>query len=102
MIGVPIHSERVYKGSQAWEYEGLYSFARTHRLKVHIRRNAYDDQSWARCYRWDGAKWQLVGSRTIEECVCKGVSYVDPKPEPDIFRADADTLLAEAVFILGD
>ena len=105
-------TERVYQGSQDWSYEAIWSgegegpYPVPHRLRVQIRRNAYDTQSWARCHRWDGTRWELVASRTIGECASKVVSYVQSRAEVDrkglpAFREDADVLLAEAAMVLG-
>jgi|1_EtaG_2_1085319.scaffolds.fasta_scaffold02044_6 hypothetical protein len=74
-----------------------------HKLKAEIRRNAYDDQSYARCYKFDGNKWNLVCSIPIKDCECQVVSYVCKKIDArkDLFFQDSQTLFEIAKKIIS-
>jgi len=93
-------SERCWCANQSWNYEHLFT-VEGNSLRVSIRRNAYDAQSYARVARFDGSKWQPVASRSIGECSCRGISYVSTDVECQSFLADATTLEEEAIAILG-
>lgn len=93
-------SERVYNQDQSWYYERTVSVG-SHKLKIDIRRNAYDNQSYGRVHRWDGTKWQLVVEAPITELNCSVISYVDKGIIAGNFGRDGDKLLQEAIEIVG-
>jgi hypothetical protein len=100
-----IISERCWKANQSWYYEKVIAFAsntRSFKLKVDIRRNAYDDQSHARVYQWDGTKWQLVVKYPIRDCVCQHLDYTMMNVTADSFSTDTLYLLKEALQIVGE
>jgi hypothetical protein len=94
-------SERFYPHSQSLWYERVLDHKGT-RFRVEIRRNAYDDQSWARVDRWNGEEWKRVVHAPISACLCKEVSYAARNPTQELFEKDADRLLQEALEIAGD
>lgn len=98
-------SERCWLDDQSWYYELTLRYADprcggSRRLRVSIRRNAFDTQSYAKVQQWDGAQWQNVCSRHISECECKSVSYVDRDVKPEQFHEDATMLLNDAFLIV--
>lgn len=98
-------SDRCYLLSQSWYFERVIAYAsptRSFKLKVDIRRNAYDNQSHARVCQWDGTKWQIVVDAPIAECECKKISYVSPNVKSLDFEADSIRLLKEALQIVGE
>ena len=92
--------ERVWLGGQAWNYEG-HVRNDEHSLRVTIRRNAFDEQSWARVHRWDGTQWQLVLNKPICHCHCKTLSYVQPNVKVADFKKDTEELLQATLGIIG-
>jgi len=93
-------SERCYNQNQSWNYERTVNVDGT-KLRVQIRRNAYDMQSFARVHIWDGSNWNVVCSRPISECTCKTISYVQDKINDGLFKSDADSILKEAMQIVA-
>ena len=92
--------EWMWHADQSWRYKVLVATCRKDRLEVHVRRDAYDYQSFARVDRWDGDEWQMVTSWPIENCECRAVSYVTREPDICLFRRVAAGLLVEARAIL--
>jgi hypothetical protein len=94
-------SERLYESGQSWNYKlivAVHTFEIAHKLRVSIRRNAYDEQCHCKVSRWDGDKWHYVTGMPIAEARCEPIVYVLKRSEFDIgvFRIDARTLLEEA------
>ena len=100
MKAIQYSDERVWQGGHAWNYEG-HVRNNEHSLRVSIRRNAHDEQSWARVHRWDGTKWQLVLSRPICECHCKTISYIQQGVKIAAFKKDTEELLQATMGIIG-
>ena len=105
-----IISERCYNQDQSWYYERTSKFESPaqsewewlwHRvkLKVNIRRNAYDHQSYARVHLWNGQQWNLLVDAPISECLCKDVDWIDKNAKPSFFTADCNRLIVEALKI---
>ena len=96
-------SERFYKSSQSWVYERIIA-AQAIRLRVLIRRNAYDIQSYVRGYALDSkeSKWNLLVDRPIKGAACEEASYVDSEEKADInrFKQDAKHVIDELIDIL--
>lgn len=93
-------SVRCWNQNRSWCYEATYKID-NHRFRVEIRRNAYDEQSFARVSRWDGAQWHKVCSKPISECHCKTVSYVRADVTAKDFERDELDLRLEAIAITG-
>lgn len=57
----PALSERIWNGEQSWHLESLHQ-VNGNKVQVHIRRNAYDDQSYAEIKVWSDAlnTWETV------------------------------------------
>jgi len=91
-------STRCWNMNQSWYYESIYK--KKHKLRVKIRRNAYDNQSFANVFRWDGNQWQLVCGKSIMECKCQTISYVNKDVTAADFKQDEEELLREALAIV--
>jgi hypothetical protein len=97
-------SERFYNLNQSWYYERIVEIKGV-KLKVHIRRNAYDNQSHLNGLVFDPAamKWNKIVHRPIEGAKCESASYVQdlkhhtPSLQVDksLFIADADSIIEE-------
>lgn len=69
-------------------------------LRVRLRRNAYDDQSFGRVERLGPSGWHDVVARPISALRCREVSYTGDGAL-DLFEADAIDLLWLAGSALG-
>jgi len=92
--------EDLWNARSSWNYTAITDHEGT-RLRVEIRRNAYDDQSHAICERWDGSTWQQVTSRPIEVMVSRIESYVTQTADIEKFRQDADDLRSRALAVIA-
>ena len=93
-------SERVFNADQSWYFERIILLPNTDKVKINIRRNAYDFQSWARVSRWNGEEWKNVVDAPITEFNCHKISYVDKGITTKHFDEDAGKLLMEAMKIV--
>jgi hypothetical protein len=95
---------RFYNKNQSWYFIRIQEWD-GHKLKASICRNAYDNQSYARCYKFDGNKWNVVCSIPIQDCKCKAISYVMKEVNfprmQESFLLDSETLLELAKKIIG-
>jgi len=98
-------STRVFNQDQSWVFQRTVEIkARKnakHTLRINIRRNAYDNQSYAKVERWNGTEWKNVVNAPITECECKGISYVDLNISARHFERDAERLVKEAEAIVA-
>ena len=95
-------SERFYNSGQrqSWHYERIVDNGDL-KLRVFIKRNAYDSQSYVRGYVLDGKKWNCIVDRPIEGAACYNVSYLQKVVDNHLFNVDADSVLRELVEILS-
>lgn len=102
-------SRRLYYGSQSWLYESVWKMDRNgegaYKIRVRIRRNAYDFQSWMIGEVWSHTdlKWNKVTELPIEGAACASVTYVDDhltQQQKDLFVKDEQTVLAEVAKVL--
>jgi hypothetical protein len=91
--------EQCYKRDQSWYYHSVIK-VNGQSLKVEIRRNAYDIQSYANVSRWDGKQWSIVWKKPINACNCKSVSYLGKATVED-FAADAFDLYHTCLKIIA-
>lgn len=98
-------STRVYNQDQSWYFQRTAEIKargnKKHTLRVNIRRNAYDNQSYAKVERWNGTEWKNVVNAPITECECKGIAYVDNGISARHFEKDSDRLVQEAESIVA-
>jgi hypothetical protein len=102
--------------NQSWELTAIYETPAGTRLRVHIRRNAYDSQSYGKVEAWSptGLQWNQVhylSHRQLEVCARTGpmdrevVLYVRPQLDQagiEAFAADESTLLTVAMQVLRE
>jgi hypothetical protein len=101
--GVRTIDRQVTHGSQDLTYVEVLML-RDHRLRVEIRSDAYEDQSYARIKRWDGNQWQFLHDlgRGVRKTPAK-MHYKDPAihgSQEAVFLKDRDTLVKLAGEIL--
>lgn len=90
---------KTWNSDQSWHHESVFK-DKKHTLRITIKRNAYDNQSYANVKRWNGEKWHEVCHRPIEYCVCRQISYVTRNIDAGDFVYDVDSLLEEALAIV--
>jgi hypothetical protein len=96
-------SKEIYKRSQSVYYVEIRSVTihRTkHKLRVHIKSNAYEDQSHSKVERWTGSTWSTVHSLGKRETPVSLYARRNPTEEAN-FKADRDELLRVAREILA-
>ena len=88
--------------NQSWSYTQIVE-KEGKKLRVRIRRNAFDNQSHALAELWAGTEWRQVISRPIEVMECRNVSYVLPLLHEDVcsFKQDTENLLKMAFEVVG-
>lgn len=94
-------SEQFYNAHQSWNYEVISQRHDGLKLKVSIRRNAYDDQSYVRGYALDPVhfKWNLIVDDCIEFANCAKASYVNKHENAEPFEMDADNVFEKLTSI---
>lgn len=83
--------------NQSWSYTQVIEES-DKKFRVRIRRNAYDNQSFAVAELWTGTDWNQIISRPIEKMKCHSILYYEPLTARDetIFKQDAEDLLKMA------
>lgn len=103
-----IESPRVWKASQSWFYEATYKMFlgdKTYKVKVRIRRNTYDAQSYAKVEVWSDLllSWNLVKTLPMTpDLTSYAISHIDMDVKPYQFFADEHRLLSIAEAILEE
>ena len=91
--------EKCWKEHQSAHYEAVVKWDNpVATLRVQIKRDTYDYQSYARIHKWDGDKWQFITAIPYPLMESEAFAYDEPK-EAD-FQADFLRLLSEANAIL--
>ena len=115
MDGTRSISKRTWNASQSWHYEELLeipSATGVAKVRIHIRSNAFDEQSSGVAERWDGTRWQQITHRSGVELASRHgqmgqkrpVSYTSSELSLEAlaaFTTDRDALLKEAKTILS-
>lgn len=101
--------ERIFQTRQSWEFLGIYKLDNgcetPKKVKIEIRVNAYDFQSYAHSSIWNAKdeKWSRVADIPYAEMESvSNISYVD-KDRTDVergFEDDIDTLMMLTKLIL--
>jgi len=92
-------TEKVWDANQSWYYQAVHKlYGRT--LRVDIRRNAYDEQSWAKISLFDKetGNWNVIATNPHMKCL--HISYVQKNIKANVFLSDEDILLKEAKMLL--
>ncbi len=87
-------TETFWNGDQSWNYRAHWSLA-NRCLRVTIRRNSYDDQSYQNVELFDGDQWNHIVDEPIAASF-KDVSYVELELKPSkkeiFYKAEAEML----------
>jgi hypothetical protein len=91
-------SQQLYNLDQSWNYEKVVAVHDRLKLRVEIRRNAYDNQSYVRGHAFDPVhlRWNLLVDKPISTAACKEENYVK-KANPSVFEQDAKQVLKELI-----
>jgi len=91
-------TQKVWNAHQSWYYESLILLEDGTKVKVQIRRNAYDFQSFAQVSFFDQTtfKWREVAETPHPQMKCLNISYVQRGITAKDFEEDEALLLSEA------
>lgn len=97
------HTQKVWKSQQSWNYESLLSHPNGKRVRIRIKRDAFDYQSYAlaECFDAEANKWNEVASIPYPQMSCLKVSYIQDTATMKDFQEDEKTLLGEAEIVLS-
>jgi hypothetical protein len=95
-------TQKVWNASQSWYYEALWEVV-DRKIRVDIRRNAFDHQSGARAQIFDPdqVRWNVIATIPQPQMSCLHLSYAQRNPAtPEDFEQDEQRLLDEVKLIL--
>lgn len=103
-----IINRNLSNGNQSWNYDEIVEVPSTtlgnpDKLRVEIRRNSYDDQSFARVSFWTPAGWSTVAALPIADCRCAAVSYTSKSltmSQQEAFDLDSERLIDIAMAVI--
>ena len=101
-----IHKSEISWSKQAAHYKRVFLLGESDMLKISIKRDSYDFQSYARLSRWDGKQWNLVSEIPYSKMnAVKDGTNIKPRNGNEVdFRdackPDVEQLLKDAEFIL--
>ena len=100
--GIKSLKRKVWNSNQSWYFESLHETDKGEKLRVDIRRNAYDNQCHARVmiFNSDEKKWNHLNSIFITDLPCSGISYVQDGITVAQFVLSEQILLDESSLIL--
>jgi len=96
---------QMFKGQQDICYKALLRMTlggTAHSLRVEIRYDSYQDQSWGKIERWNGSEWKEVFTLSGRQLrgYDKGLCYRRQAPSLADFALDLATLEARAEEVL--
>ena len=94
----------VVKGGQDYVLERVYARDNGDRIRVRIKRDSYDFQSYATADRWDGTQWQnVVRMDGVHPTMAALPSYAtrDERSRNAALENLVEDLLEEVALILG-
>lgn len=97
-------SEDLVLSNQTWRYVAVRKLPAGPKLRITVKRNAYDFQSQAyvEVFSLHELKWNVIVKVTFTNRLkSHAVSYVDRTPRIDLFREDADMLFDRAIAVLS-
>jgi len=96
-------SEEFHKGRQSWEFTGVYGLWGGLRIRVEIKRDSYDFQSYGRVKVFDPEtrQWNFLHEIPYSKLAVLGASYVDRTVKSHLFHRDKTILIKKAKLILG-
>lgn len=94
-------SHQFYNADQSWNFEKIINVGKA-KLRIHIRRNSANHQSFVRGYLFGNSQWNLIVDRPIETAACKSVSYVNPEKtvKKELFELDFESVFFELIKII--
>lgn len=92
-------SDRTWNGEQSWIREVIEVMG-THKLRLKVRVNAYQFQSYARVQVWRDGKWSEIHTIPGEQIQTEA-SYVELDVKPERFDADLAELRRVAKAVLS-
>lgn len=101
-------SEKLYSHDHSWNYETLWTLTRvpaSWKVKIEIRRNAYDGQSYGKAMVWSPERlcWNNVAWTAGPSLKCLTLSYVQrvvTEQNKENLEADTRDLLFETCTVL--
>lgn len=97
-------SEDLALSDQTWRYSCVRKIPGGPKLRIIIKRNAYDFQSLAyvEVFSLHELKWNVIVEVPFTKALkVHVVSYVDRESKIDLFREDADMLFDRAMAVLS-
>lgn len=95
--------ENYFKGSQSMSFEGIYKL-NDYKIKVEIKKDSYDAQSYGRIWIWKNLEWSFIASIPYSQLnvVLNGIYYGSEITSniKTIFEKDAKILIQDAINIL--
>lgn len=89
-------SDRTWQGHQSWNREVIENIGGK-RVRLTVKVDAYDFQSWAKAELWNGEKWNTIHHIPGQEIKSFGqVSYVSRSCDPKVFDKDLNELRSVA------
>ena len=84
--------EQINRGKQSVDFLLIESKG-DHKLKYSIKSDSYNNQCYARAYKWDGTKWQQICSIHYDEMQTKSkLVYDDTRNYKPYFITDLNRL----------
>lgn len=96
-------TQKVWNANQSVYYESLWEIScgdTKKKVKIEIRRNTYDFQSWARSSLFDGNKWNGVALIPCEHMDSLKVNAFCKDVQPSNFSEDEAELLEETKMLI--
>jgi hypothetical protein len=95
--GTKVIEQRYFTGSQSVNYTEIYS-KNDKKIKIEIKSDAYQSQSYARGSVFDGAKWQPVYNIPSSQMHTEvGLIYTNCKQKPEIAASAMAKDIAEVI-----
>ena len=63
---IRLQPSKLWNSDQSWFFESLWKIEKRV-VRIHIRRNAYNQQSYEQVYLFDGDKWNLIVNLPISQ-----------------------------------
>jgi hypothetical protein len=98
---VEVIDRNLARASQSLTLTDIVAAPNGDRLRIRIKSDSYDFQSYARIDRWDGTQWHNVHSIDYANMSTATKLSYDPRSDVTDFAKDRMRLLTAAINILG-
>lgn len=97
ILGFTVKTWKIWNAAQSWWLEAVVTMFGEN-VRLHIRRNAYDMQSYAQVERWTGKGWTAFTTLPIADQPVHGISYrtTDRGKVEEVMEQTAERLVADA------